>query len=118
MDKIEPYTQRSSKPTIKPTNKNELILYRLDSIDQKLVDLQVLMTQTALQEQRITELEAAINKYNAKMEDYALLKEKVRDLSEAKKNARAKWWQVCLMVLSPIVTAIVVFALAGGFNVK
>lgn len=118
MEKLEPYVQRSSKPTAKPTNKNELILYRLDSIDQKLVDLQVLMTQTALQEQRITELETAINKQNAKMEDYALLKEKVKDLSEAKKSANAKWWQICLMVLSPIVTAIVVFALAGGFNAK
>lgn len=110
--------QKSTKPTAKPTNKNELILYRLDAIDQKLVDLQVLMTQTALQEQRITELESAINKQNDKIEDYALLKEKVKDLSEAKKNTNAKWWQVCLMVLSPVVTAIVVFALAGGFNAK
>lgn len=118
MDKIDHYTQRSATPTAKPANKNELILYRLDAIDQKLVDLQVLMTRTALQEQRITELESAINKHNAKMEDYALLKEKVRDLSEAKKNAHAKWWQIGLMVLSPVVTAIVVFALAGGFNVK
>ena len=118
MEKLEPYTQRGVSPTAKPTNKNELILYRLDAIDQKLVDLQVLMTQTALQEQRITELESAINKYNAKMEDYALLKEKVKNLSEANKNARAKWWQVCLMVISPVVTAIVVFALAGGFNGK
>ena len=118
MEKLEPYTQRSSTPTAKPANKNELILYRLDAIDQKLVDLQVLMTRTALQEQRITELESAIHQYNTKMEDYALLKEKVKDLSEAKKNTRAKWWQVCVMVFSPVVTAIVVFALAGGFNVK
>ena len=118
MDKIDHYTQRSSAPTAKPANKNELILYRLDAIDQKLVDLQVLMTRTALQEQRITELESSINKHNTKMEDYALLKEKVKNLSEANKNARAKWWQVCVMVLSPVVTAIVVFALAGGFNVK
>ena len=118
MDNNEYYTQRSSKPTAKPTNKNELILYRLDAIDQKLVDLQVLMTQTALQEQRITELESAINKQNDKIEDYALLKEKVKDLSDAKKNANAKWWQVGLMVLSPIVAAIVTFALAGGFNAK
>lgn len=118
MDKIDHYTQRATTPTAKPANKNELILYRLDAIDQKLVDLQVLMTRTALQEQRITELESSIHKYNAKMEDYALLKEKVKDLSEAKKNAHAKWWQIGLMALSPVVTAIVVFALAGGFNVK
>ena len=118
MDKNEYYTQRSSPPSAKPTNKNELILYRLDAIDQKLLDLQVLMTQTALQEQRITELESAINKQDEKLEDYALLKEKVKDLSEAKKNANAKWWQIGLMVLSPVVTAIVVFALAGGFNAK
>lgn len=118
MDKNEYYAQRSSSPSAKPTNKNELILYRLDAIDQKLLDLQVLMTQTALQEQRITELESAINKQDEKLEDYALLKEKVKDLSDAKKNANAKWWQVCLMVLSPVVTAVVVFALAGGFNAK
>lgn len=118
MDNDNYCTQRRANPTIKPTNKNELILYRLDAIDQKLVDLQVLMTQTALQEQKITELETAINKQNDKLEDYALLKEKVKELSEAKKNANAKWWQVLLMVLSPVVTAIVVFALAGGFNAK
>ena len=118
MDNNEYYTQRSSKPTAKPTNKNELILYRLDAIDQKLLDLQVLMTQTALQEQRITELETAISKQDEKLEDYALLKEKVKELSDAKKNANAKWWQVGLMVLSPIVAAIVTFALAGGFNAK
>lgn len=118
MDKNEYYAQRSASPSAKPTNKNELILYRLDAIDQKLLDLQVLMTQTALQEQRITELESAINKQDEKLEDYALLKEKVKDLSDAKKNANAKWWQVCLMVLSPVVTAVVVFALAGGFNAK
>lgn len=118
MDKIDHYTQKSSTPTAKPANKNELILYRLDAIDQKLVDLQVLMTRTALQEQRITELESSLHKHNAKMEDYALLKEKVKDLSEASKNAHAKWWQIVVMALNPIVTAIVVFALAGGFNVK
>lgn len=118
MDKNEYTLQRNAMSSTKPTNKNELILYRLDAIDQKLLDLQVLMTQTALQEQRITELESAINKQDEKLEDYALLKEKVKDLSDAKKNANAKWWQVCLMVLSPVVTAIVVFALAGGFNAK
>lgn len=118
MDKNEYNLQRNAMSSTKPTNKNELILYRLDAIDQKLLDLQVLMTQTALQEQRITELESAINKQDEKLEDYALLKEKVKDLSDAKKNANAKWWQVCLMVLSPVVTAIVVFALAGGFNAK
>ena len=118
MDKNEYNLQRNAMSSTKPTNKNELILYRLDAIDQKLLDLQVLMTQTALQEQRITELEDAIKKQAEKLEDYALLKEKVKDLSEAKKNANAKWWQVILMVLSPVVTAIVVFALAGGFNAK
>ena len=118
MDKNEYYTQRSSPSSAKPTNKNELILYRLDAIDQKLLDLQVLMTQTALQEQKLTELEDAINKQAEKLEDYALLKEKVKDLSETKKDTNAKWWQVCVMVLSPVVTAIVVFALAGGFNAK
>lgn len=118
MDENEYKAQRGHMNNTKPTNKNELILFRLDAIDKKLVDLQVLMTQTALQEQKIAELESAINKQNDKIEDYALLKEKVKELSDAKKSANAKWWQVCLMVLSPIVTAIVVFALAGGFNAK
>lgn len=102
----------------KPANKQDLILYRLDTIDKKLVDLQVLMTQTALQEQRIADLEATLKEQAKKLEDYALLQEKVRELMDAKKNANAKWWQVGLMVLSPIITAIVVFALAGGFNAK
>ena len=118
MDKNEHNLQRNAMSSTKPTNKNELILYRLDAIDQKLLDLQVLMTQTALQEQRITELEDAINKQAEKLEDYALLKEKVKDLSESKKDTNAKWWQVCVMVLSPVVAAIVAFALAGGFNAK
>lgn len=118
MNENEYNAQRGHMNTTKPANKNELILFRLDAIDKKLVDLQVLMTQTALQEQKISELESAISKQNDKIEDYALLKEKVKELSEAKKSANAKWWQVCLMVLSPIVTAIVVFALAGGFNAK
>ncbi len=110
--------QRGYMNNTRPTNKNELILFRLDAIDKKLVDLQVLMTQTAIQEQKIAELESAINKQNDKIEDYALLKDKVKELLDEKKRANAKWWQVCLMVLSPIVTAIVVFALAGGFNAK
>lgn len=118
MDENEYNAQRGHMNNSRPTNKNELILFRLDAIDKKLVDLQVLVTQTALQEQKIAELESAINKQNDKIEDYALLKEKVKELSDAKKSANAKWWQVCLMVLSPIVTAIVVFALAGGFNAK
>lgn len=118
MDENEYNAQRGHMNNTKPTNKNELILFRLDAIDKKLVDLQVLMTQTALQEQKIAELESAINKQNDKIEDYALLKDKVRELLDEKKRTNAKWWQVCLMVLSPIVTAIVVFALAGGFNAK
>lgn len=45
----------------------ETILYRLDSIDKKLVDLQQLMTQTALQEQRLQNLENSIKELkNAK----------------------------------------------------
>lgn len=102
------------QPMPKTANKQELILFRLDAIDKKLVDLQLLMTQTALQEQKIAELEKNIKEFN----DYPLLKEKVRELTEAKKNANAKWWQIGLMCLSPIITAIVVFALAGGFNAK
>ena len=102
----------------KPANKQDLILYRLDTIDKKLVDLQVLMIQTALQEQRIADLEATLKEQAKKLEDYALLQEKVRELMDAKKNANAKWWQVGLMVLSPIITAIVVYAMAGGFNAK
>lgn len=118
MDEREVLQHRGTMSSPKPTNKNELILFRLDAIDKKLVDLQVLMTQTALQEQKIAELESAINKQNDKIEDYTLLKEKVKDLTEAKKSANAKWWQISLVALSPIISAIVVFALAGGFNAK
>ena len=106
------------QPMPKPANKQDLILYRLDTIDKKLVDLQVLVTQTALQEQRIAELEAATRKQSERLEDYALLKNKVETLEESKKSANAKWWQIVLMFLSPVITAIVVYALAGGFNGK
>lgn len=106
--------QRGHMNNARPTNKNELILFRLDAIDKKLVDLQLLVTQTALQEQKIADLEKSMKD----MSDYPLLKEKVRELSDAKKSANAKWWQIGLMILSPIITAIVVYAMAGGFNVK
>ena len=118
MNENEYQQHRGSMSNTKTVNKQELILFRLDAIDKKLVDLQVLMTQTALQEQKIAELESAISKQNDKLEDYTLLKDKVKELTDAKKNANAKWWQIGLMFLSPIITAIVVFALAGGFNAK
>lgn len=105
---------RTEQLLTKPTNKQELILFRLDAIDKKLIDLQLLVTQTALQEQKIAELEKAIKD----MSDYPLLKERVKDLTESKKETNAKWWQILLMILSPIVSAIVVYALAGGFNAK
>ena len=99
-----------------PTNKQELILYRLDSIDKKLVDLQVLVTQTALQEQRIAELERD-SKDNEKLKsDVLVMKEAVRELKDQKKSSDAKWWQILIMILSPIVSAVVVYALAGGFH--
>lgn len=114
MDEKEFAQHRGTMNNTKPANKNELILFRLDAIDKKLVDLQLLVTQTALQEQKIADLEKSMKD----MSDYPLLKEKVRELTEAKKNANAKWWQIGLLVLSPIISAIVVFALAGGFNAK
>ena len=114
MDEKPLEQQRGNMNNSKPANKNELILFRLDAIDKKLVDLQLLVTQTALQEQKIADLEKSMKD----MSDYPLLKEKVRELTEAKKNASAKWWQIGLIVLSPIISAIVVFALAGGFNAK
>ena len=99
-----------------PTNKQELILYRLDSIDKKLVDLQLLVTQTALQEQRIAELERD-SKDNEKLKsDVLVMQETVRELKEQKKSSDAKWWQILIMILSPIASAVVVYALAGGFH--
>jgi len=44
----------------------DTILYRLDSIDKKLVDLQQLMTQTALQEQRLQNLEISFKEIEKK----------------------------------------------------
>jgi len=102
-----------------PTNKTELILYRLDGIDKKLVDLQVLMTQTALQEKRIADLEASVKQYQQRETDFALLQNEVKDLKDQKKNRDAKWWQIVLIVLSPIISAIVMWLLMGGAqNVK
>lgn len=99
-----------------PSNKTELILYRLDGIDKKLVDLQVLMTQTALQEQRIQNLETEVKKREQQEEDIVLLKAQVQTLVNQRKERDTKWWQVLLLVLSPIVTAVITFLLLGGFN--
>ena len=97
-----------------PTNKTELILYRLDGIDKKLVDLQVLMTQTALQEKRIADLEVDVKKYQQRETDFVLLQNEVKELKEQKKNRDAKWWQIVLIALSPIISAIVMWLLMGG----
>ncbi len=97
-----------------PTNKTELILYRLDGIDKKLVDLQVLMTQTALQEKRIADLEASVKQYQQRDTDFVLLQNEVKELREQKKNRDAKWWQVVLIALSPIISAVIMWLLMGG----
>lgn len=97
-------------------NKNEFLLYRLDNIDKSIAELKEVVTQTALQEQRITTLELSLKAQNAKLEDYAILKEKITELTEAKKNTNNRWWQILLLILSPIVSAIVVYALTGGFT--
>lgn len=97
-----------------PTNKTELILYRLDGIDKKLVDLQVLMTQTALQEKRIADLEASVKQYQQRDTDFVLLQNEVKELREQKKNRDAKWWQIALIALSPIISAVIMWLLMGG----
>lgn len=99
-----------------PTNKTELILYRLDGIDKKLVDLQVLMTQTALQEKRIADLEASVKQYQQRETDFVLLQTEVKELREQKKNRDAKWWQIALIALSPIISAIIMWLLMGGLQ--
>lgn len=99
-----------------PQNKNELILYRLDSIDKKLIDLQVLVTQTALQEKRIADLEASTKSYGELSTSVLMLKQDMKELKEHKKSSEAKWWQILLLILSPIVGAIMTYALAGGFK--
>lgn len=108
--------KRNNEKITVPTNKTELILYRLDAIDQKLVDLQVLMTQTALQEKRIADLEAVVKTYQQKETDFALLQSEVKDLREQKKNHEAKWWQIVLIILSPVISAFVTFILMGGLQ--
>lgn len=101
-----------------PTNKTELILYRLDGIDKKLVDLQVLMTQTALQEKRIADLEVDAKQTKNDEQKLILLEAEVQSLKKEKEESRAKWWQICLMALSPVISAIVMYALMGGFHAK
>ena len=103
-------------PRAVPTNKTELILYRLDGIDKKLVDLQVLMTQTALQEKRIADLEASVKSYQKRDTDFVLLQNEVKELREQKKNRDAKWWQIALIALSPIISAVVMWLLMGGIQ--
>lgn len=107
---------RSSETRAVPTNKTELILYRLDGIDKKLVDLQVLMTQTALQEQRIAALEADSKQNKADEQKLILLEAEVTALKKEKENRSAKWWQIVVIALSPIISAVVMFALMGGLT--
>ncbi len=97
-----------------PTNKTELILYRLDGIDKKLVDLQVLMTQTALQEKRIADLETDVKQYQQRETDFVLLQNEVKELKEQKKSRDAKWWQLVIIALSPIISAVIMWLLMGG----
>lgn len=97
-------------------NKNELILYRLDSLDKSIAELRELVTQNARQEEKISQLECAMKAQGSKLEEYAVFKEKVSELLEDKKTNNTRWWQVLLLILSPIVSAIVVYALAGGFT--
>lgn len=112
----EDINMRESKSV--PTNKTELILYRLDGIDKKLVDLQVLMTQTALQEQRIAALEADAKQKKNDEQKLILLEAEVQSLKKEKEESKSKWWQICLIALSPVISAIVMYALMGGFNAK
>lgn len=94
----------------------ELILYRLDGIDKKLLELQALVTQTALQEKRITDLEHELSSDNALREQYLLLKQDVAALRAHKNNTDAKWWQILMTALSPLLSAVVAFILIGGLK--
>lgn len=74
------------------------------------------MTQTALQEQRIQNLEAEVKKRESQEQEFVLLKAQIQTLVNQRKDRDTKWWQILLLVLSPIVTAVITFLLLGGFN--
>ena len=105
---------RQSGASPKTTNKQDLVLYRLDAIDKKLIDLQVIVTQTALQEQRIAHLECTIKEQSQRIDDYGLLKERINSLTERRRTTDSRWWQIGIIAVSPIISAIVAFIMAGG----
>lgn len=97
-------------------NKNEIILYRLDNIDQQLSDVKTLLVQTSLQDQRIHALEVSAQEQAKDKETLILLKQTVDGILSAQKKSSDKWWQILLMILSPLASALMVWILTGGLK--
>ena len=106
-----------------PNSKQEVILYRLDGIEQQLSEVKELLVQTALQEQRLTNLESAYKAHEQEKEKIIALQNEVETLrttiqtmQENKKQSNDKWWQILLMCLSPLASALIVWILSGGLK--
>ena len=106
-----------------PNSKQEVILYRLDGIEQQLSEVKELLVQTALQEQRLTNLESAYKAHEQEKEQIIALKNEVETLKttiqtmqENKKQSNDKWWQILLMCLSPLASALIVWIISGGLK--
>lgn len=117
--------EKTPEQTMNPTatnkkysvqNKNEVILYRLDAIDQQLSEFKTLLIQTSLQEQRIHAIEIKTQEHEKDKETLLLVQKTVNDLVASKSKNSDKWWQILLMVLSPFASALIVWILSGGLK--
>lgn len=105
------------------SSKQELILFRLDSMDKQLAELKTLLAQTASQEQRIVNLERASAVHEQEKEklielqrDNDYIKEELKAIKDTKKQSNDKWWQILLMILSPLASALMVWLISGGLK--
>lgn len=106
-----------------PNSKQEVIIWRLDAIDQQLSEVKELLVQTALQEQRLTNLESAYKAHEQEKEtiialqnEVVTLKTALEEIKATKKQTNDKWWQILLMCLSPLASALIVWIISGGLK--
>lgn len=104
------YNNQASK------SKQEVILFRLDGIEKQLDDMKKLLVQTSLQEEKIQELQKKIEKYEEERATLIALKADVEALKNAKKKNDDKWWQIALMLISPFVSALLIWIIGGGLK--
>lgn len=120
---MEEKTFTSMQKRTPPNSKQEVIIWRLDAIDQQLSEVKELLVQTALQEQRLTNLESAYKAHEQEKEtiialqnEVVTLKNSIEEIKTTKKQNNDKWWQILLMCLSPLASALIVWIISGGLK--